>query len=64
LPATPHQVEAPAHQEAVAGVLGVPALDSPLLDSGGLGGRMDGAVELVDRQRRYRVAARKQPAPR
>ena len=29
-------------------MLGVPALDSPLLDSGGLGGRMDGAVELVE----------------
>ena len=53
MPATPHQVEAPAHQEAVAGVPGVPALDIPLLDSGDLGGRMNGPVELVDGQRRY-----------
>src|SRR5271165_1282243 len=36
----------------------------PLLDPGGLGSGMDGAIELAGRQRLDRVAARKQPAPR
>src|SRR5882762_9653299 len=35
-----------------------------LLDPGGLGGGVDGAVELTGRERLDRVAARKQPAPR
>ncbi len=35
-----------------------------LLDAGGLGCRVDGAVELTGRERLDRVAARKQPAPR
>jgi hypothetical protein len=35
-----------------------------LLDPGGLGGGMDGAVELAGRERLDRIAARKQPAPR
>src|SRR5271166_4052997 len=35
-----------------------------LLDPGGLGGGMDGAVELAGREWLDRIAARKQPAPR
>ncbi len=35
-----------------------------LPDPGGLGGGVDGAVELTGRERLDRVAARKQPAPR
>src|SRR6266404_7739786 len=35
-----------------------------LPDPGGLGGGVDGAVELTGRKRLDRVAARKQPAPR
>ena len=36
----------------------------PLLDPGGLGGGVDGAVELAGRERLDRVAAREQPAAR
>ena len=35
-----------------------------LFDPSGLGGGMDGAIELSGRERLDRVAARKQPAPR